>query len=91
MNQQDIAEQLLEIIDKNGIDIRYERLGGSGGGLCTIKDKKIMFVDSQATAAETAGNCADALVKIVDINSIYLRPEIRRFVEEHRNPGKSWD
>jgi hypothetical protein len=85
MNIQSIAEQLVEILKKNGVDIRYEQLGGSGGGICTIKNRQVMFIDTQASAAQTAENCAEALITTVDIEGIYLRPEVRQFVQKQQN------
>ncbi|MHC4574116.1 MAG: hypothetical protein ACYS76_08290, partial [Planctomycetota bacterium] len=69
----------------NGVTIRSEPLGGSGGGLCTVKGEHIFFLDTQATAAELAATCAEAVSNIVDIEQIYVRPEIRQFIEKHSN------
>ena len=88
MNQQNILEELLALLEANGVAIRNEPLAGSGGGLCTIKGESIFFVDTQATAAETAAVCAEAVSKMVDIESVYIKPEVREFIEKHCNSGK---
>ncbi|MHC4185507.1 MAG: hypothetical protein ACYSR4_06195 [Planctomycetota bacterium] len=85
MNKQRILEELLALLEANGIAIRSEPLGGSGGGLCTVKGERIFFVDTQATSAEMAATCAEAVAKVVDIEGIYIRPEIREFIERHKN------
>ncbi len=85
MNEQRILDELLEILEANGITIRNEPLGGSGGGLCTVKSKHIFFVDTDAPAAEVAALCAAAVAKIVDIEKVYLKPQVRQFIEAHSN------
>ncbi len=83
MNQQRISEDLLALLEANGVAIRNEPLGGSGGGLCTVKGQAVFFVDTQATSAELAALCAEAVSKVVDVEKVYIRPEVRQFVENH--------
>jgi len=83
MNKQRIVEELLALLEQSGVTIRSEPLAGSGGGLCTIKGEKIFFVDTQASSAEMAAVCADAVTKVLDIEDIYIKPEVRQFIENH--------
>jgi hypothetical protein len=83
MNEQRIMEELLSLLEQNSIAIRYEPLGGSGGGLCTIKGQSIFFVDTQAQSADTAAFAAEAVSKVLDIDQVYIRPEVRQFIENH--------
>ena len=83
MNEQRILEELLELLEANGVKIREEPLGGSGGGLCIMKGENLFFKDTQASTFVTATMCAKAIAKIVDIEGIYLRPEIREFIESY--------
>jgi len=83
MNEQRILEELLALLEANSVTIRNEPLGGSGGGLCTVKGERIFFVDTQASSAETAAVCAEAVAKVVDIDKIYIKPEVRQFIEDH--------
>jgi hypothetical protein len=85
MNEQKILEELLALLEANGVTIRNEPLGGSGGGLCTIKGEHIFFVDTQAASAEAATICAKAVSKLLDIETLYIRPQVRQFVETHSN------
>jgi len=82
MNEQRILEELLTLLEANDVVIRREPLGGGGGGLCTIKDQQIFFADTQAPSAEVAALCAQAVLKIVDIETVYIRPEVRKFIED---------
>lgn len=78
-------EELLALLEANGVAVRSEPLGGSGGGLCSVKGEKLFFVDTQATSAEMAAICAEAVAKVVDIEGIFIRPEIREFIEKYSN------
>ena len=85
MNKQRILEELLALLEQNKVTIRREPLGGSGGGLCTIKGEAIFFVDTQAPSAQVAALCAEEVSKVVDIEKVYIRPEVRQFIENHSN------
>jgi len=74
MNEQRILEELLALLDANGVAIRNEPLGGGGGG-------QTFFVDTQAASSDVATLCAEALPKVADIETIYIRPEVRQFIE----------
>lgn len=78
-------EELLALMEANDVTIRNEQLGGSGGGLCTVKGRHILFVDTQAPSIVTAAICAEALPKIADIEQIFIRPQVRQFIEDHSN------
>jgi hypothetical protein len=51
--------------------------------LCTVSGRHIFFLDTQASSVEVASAAAEAVVKLIDIESIYLRPEIREFIESN--------
>jgi hypothetical protein len=81
MNDQRILEELLALLEARNVKIRSEPLGGRGGGLASMKGETIFFVDTQASSVDVAALCADAVRKLVDIETVYLRPEIRSFLE----------
>ena len=85
MNEQRILEELLALLEANGVTVRNEPLGGSGGGLCTVKGEPIFFVDTQAPSAEVAALCAEGVSRTVDIEKVYIKPEVRRFIENHNS------
>ena len=88
MNEQKILEELLILLEANGVSIRDEALGGSGGGLCIMKGKNIFFRDTQAPSAVAAAMCAEAISKLIDIEQIYIKPEVREFIENYCNIEK---
>jgi hypothetical protein len=83
MNEQNILEELLGLLEGAGVKIRSEPLGGGGGGLCTIRGDWTFFVDTQATSGEAAAVCAEAVAKVVEVERIYIKPEVREFIESH--------
>jgi hypothetical protein len=85
MNEQYILEELLTLLEANGVAIRSEPLGGSGGGLCLIKGCHIFFVDTQASSAVSAAMCAEAVSKMVDVEQIYVKPQVRQFIADNSN------
>lgn len=84
MSDQQILEELLELLENNGAEVRREPLGGRGGGLCTVKGQKLFFVDTEAPLSEALSLCADAVAQLVDIERIYLKPRLRHLIENHR-------
>ncbi|MHC4757298.1 MAG: hypothetical protein ACYTE8_01445 [Planctomycetota bacterium] len=82
MNKQQIIEELIALLDADGVAIRREELGGSGGGLCFLKGQMVFFLDTQSSDAETATRCAEAVLKRVDIEKVFIKPEVREFVEQ---------
>jgi hypothetical protein len=85
MNEQGILDELLALLEANGVTIRNEPLGGNGGGLCIIKGQRIFFVDTQASSIVSAAMCAEAVSKVVDVEQIFIKPLIRQFIENNSN------
>jgi hypothetical protein len=89
MNEQRILEELLALLEGSGVTIRNEPLGGSGGGLCAIKGQRIFFVDTEAASFAVAVICAEVVPKVVDIEQVYIKPQIRQFIEDHSGAERS--
>ncbi len=77
-----IMDEILLVLEASGVAVRWEILGDSPGGLCTVKGNMVLILNRSALPSELARTCARALVKAADIETLYLRPDIRRFVEE---------
>ena len=83
MHSRQILDELVSLLEQNGIAVRAEPTGGGGAGLCILRDKAIVFIDSSASAAEMAVVCAQAIAKTIDVENVYLKPQIRDFLEKH--------
>jgi hypothetical protein len=84
MDSAAILDELLELLEAQNVVIRRDALGGTGGGLCDIKGKHIFFLDTQASSAEAAAKCAEALAKVADVEKVYMKPQLREIVEKCR-------
>lgn len=84
-----VCEELAEVLISHKIEIRREPLGGAGSGLCEIKNKTILFLDIDSTPRERARALAEAVCRLVDIETVYLRPSTRAFIYETLPDQKS--
>ena len=83
MNADRILDELIALLDSQGVTVRTEPMGGSAGGLCRIKGKDVFFVDLDASPADMAAICCEAVTQTLDIESVYIRPEVRMFIEKN--------
>jgi len=83
MHSQAILEELVAVLTQKGVTIRTGPMGGGGGGLCKIKGSLVFFIDTECPTREMAVICASAVKEIANIDIIYLRPQIRQFLEEN--------
>ncbi len=76
---------MLTLARELGIDLRSESLGGEGGGLCALKGRRVLFVDTSADLDTRYERTAAALAGLPELEGRYLPPEIRedlhRFTE----------
>lgn len=70
-------ETLLSLARELGIDVRTEPLGGDGGGLCSLKGRRVLFVDTAADLDTRYERTAAALAGLQELDGRYLPPEIR--------------
>jgi hypothetical protein len=75
---------VLEVCSKLSIEVRSERLGGSGGGICKLKGKSIVFIDLDAEPEVRYERLVADLAKVPQIDTIFLLPEIRDDMERLR-------
>ena len=72
-------EALLEALD---VQVRHESLGDVPGGICTVNGRWCMFLDPFMQIADQARLCAEGIIKKADIDTLYLKPEVRRYLEQ---------
>jgi len=88
MDSLQILDELMRLLEAHGVTIRMEFLDESQGGLCRVGEKQVLFLDRCSRENTLAALCAKALATVADIESMYLRPEVRAFVEEQLAKGK---
>jgi hypothetical protein len=83
MDPHRIVELLTELAEKLGIECRVAPLGGSGGALCTIKGRQVLFVDAEADVSQQADALGSAFAAM-DLENVFLVPQLRQFLEDCR-------
>jgi len=77
-----IKSELIELAGRLGIEIRYSPISPSG--LCTVKGKQVLYINSSLDSHKTA----DMLIREfrqIDIEGIYLLPGLRALLENNNN------
>jgi hypothetical protein len=74
----------VRLFEQLGVEVRQERLGGSGGGLCQIRGRRVVFVDLDADAATRLDHCIAALATVPEAAAVYISPELREWMDNLR-------
>jgi len=83
MENKAILDDLVELLEKNSVKVRKDSMGCGNAGLCKLKNGYMFFMDTDSNSYENAISCARAVKEIVDIETIYIRPEVRDFIEQN--------
>lgn len=75
---------IVDILDRLGIDVRREKMGGDGGGLCQLGGRWVMFIDEDADAATRISRCVVGLAGLPEIESMFLPPGLRDQIDRAR-------
>ncbi|HSW44524.1 MAG TPA: hypothetical protein VLM89_03030 [Phycisphaerae bacterium] len=78
-------ESLLTLAEQIGIDVRAEPMGGGGGGLCRLRGREVLFVDTAADLETRYEKTLAALAPLRGLDDRFILPEIRRDLEQCRN------
>ena len=74
-------DTLVELFGRLGIPVRRELLGGDGGGLCTMRGQRVLFVDTAAYEVTQRDCCLRALARLPEADAMYLSPALREAIE----------
>ena len=77
-------DTIVRLFEQLGVEVRQERLGGSGGGMCQIRGKRVVFVDLDADAATRLDQCVAALATVPEAATVFISPELRELVDNLR-------
>jgi hypothetical protein len=78
-------DRLTEIAEELGVEVRREPIDGQSGGLCRIKGRHVLFIDTLADLPTRIDRCVEALAQLPGIDRHYLRPDIREQIERIRS------
>ncbi|NLX23983.1 MAG: hypothetical protein GXY55_20210 [Phycisphaerae bacterium] len=77
-------EALLGVAEQVGIEVRAEPMNGEGGGLCVLRGRRVLFVDTLADLATRYDRTLAALASVEGVDQCYLVPEVRQDIERQR-------
>ncbi len=75
-----IIQELKDIINNLGIQIRFEK-GDFKGGYCLLKNKKLIVINKIQSSKRKIYILSKALAEI-GVDDIYISPKIREIIEE---------
>jgi hypothetical protein len=87
MDQDDIIDQLEELAERFGIQIRYEPIKQDEdlvrviGGLCLLRGEYVLIIDSKAAMTDRISTFAEALSHF-DLDQIYIKPALRELLDK---------
>ena len=79
-------EQLIQIARQTGFEVRYEDLGGRGGGVCEFGGKRWLFIDLAVSAEESWDVLQAALNQAIAHDKVSVDQSIR--VDGGFNPAR---
>ncbi len=91
MDENTTIDQLEELAEKFGIQIRYEAINLDEesiyvtGGLCELRGRSLIIINSRSTIKERIRTLAEAL-RHFDLDQVYIRPAIRELLDEAPAP-----
>jgi len=76
-------DEVLRLCERLDIEIRREHLGGDGGGICTMRGRRLLFVDLDADPATRLAAAVSALAVLPEIEDLYVPQVLRELFEAH--------
>ncbi|MBI4579299.1 MAG: hypothetical protein HY718_06325 [Planctomycetes bacterium] len=77
-------EVLLTLAEQIGIDVRAEPMGGEGGGMCMLKGRRVLFVDTAADLPTRYERTLAGMAGLSEWEDRFIVPEVRGDLERQR-------
>ncbi|MCK5078085.1 MAG: hypothetical protein KAR38_17010 [Calditrichia bacterium] len=71
--------ELEELLDKLGIELKYEK-GGFKGGFCRVEEKEYFYLN-RILSFEQKVSIITSQLKKMELEDVYLKPKIREMLE----------
>ena len=84
MNSQELLDELVNLLKQMDIEVRTGELGGAGGGLVTLRGKRVLFLDSLADPADQLDRLIPDVARLPSLDEIYIVPELRELLDEYK-------
>ena len=89
LEEETLLAQLEELAQALDVEVRYEPMRREGptfpGGLCRLKGKYVLIIDSKAGTRDKIETLARAANRF-DLSQVYLRPGVREFLDGQTTP-----
>ena len=90
MDESAVLTELEGLARSFDIEVRYENLkregGFTSGGLCRLKGRYLLIINSKAANRDKIEALAAALSRF-DLSHLYLKPGLRDFLDRFRDSG----
>ena len=84
MDDEILLNELEQTAEKLGITVRHDKIDleetSTAGGLCLVKGKYFLILNSRSSLKERIETAVEAL-RQYDLSGVYLKPFIRRLLE----------
>lgn len=77
-------DEVIELAGRLGIQVRHESLAGTGGGLCLLRGRRVLFIDTDTDVATQLDQCLAAIAEFPELDETFLRPAIRERIDRYR-------
>ncbi|MBN2210611.1 MAG: hypothetical protein JW709_04370 [Sedimentisphaerales bacterium] len=88
MDEQKLLDEMIDLARRLGLEVRITPLGGEGGGVCRVRDKRVLFIDALAAIPERLERTAQGLAGLPDLDDCFILPEVRQYLEQYTGDGK---
>jgi hypothetical protein len=75
-------DELIDLARRLGVTVRHVRLGGTGGGLAKFKNQRQLFIDQDAAPIDQLEQTAKALAKLDGLDTVFVRPDVRKILDQ---------
>jgi hypothetical protein len=80
LKEDEVLGGLETVMVSLGVQVRYEK-GDFAGGLCKLKDKRLLIINSVATTAQRIRILATELSQM-DIDNVFMVPALRQAIDD---------
>lgn len=84
MDLQTRLDEMAALAEQVGVEIRREALGGDGGGLCVLRGRRVLFIDTLADLETRYDKTLAALAGLPEVDAHYVRPDLREEIDRMR-------
>jgi len=84
MDTDEVLETLCDLAQQLDVEVRRVPLGGEGGGLCNLRGRQILFLDTLASPTEQLAQAAAALARFDQLQATYLLPAVREAIDHYK-------